>query len=1110
MKLTIPEIYSKQILPLTILLAGAFVIWWTGPFFSPSLYQPERRFYLITVLFLAWFIKFIFFDDLSTTTRLVSSETEKKLQTLRGRFQGALEFLKKTVISKHGKQVALAQLPWYLMIGATGSGKTSLLANSNINFILAKQFKPETLHQIPASQHCDWWATRDLVLLDVPGAYLTQKEKSNAANPLWDHLLHLIQKHRRAHALGGCMITLQLPELMKKQNQAQKKQIIAEIKQSIVQVREKFGADVPFYLIITKSDLLPGFLDYFSDAGSDELAQAWGITLPALKEGEKLSEVFTHRFNALIKRINKQLIWRLHQERNINARPAIKDFPLHIERAKESILHFLKSLMLPNLNLQGVYLTSAVQQPQEETSQLPATIIPSGHQAMQLARHPAMPMRAFFIRQLILQGLFSTAEQPNLIPSGKIWQRRMVYAASVSAIVAAALLLGRDFQRSVHQVYSLQNELAQYQLYVQQSNPQDTHLPKALPLLNSLRNAAMHSSHSLSSFVKVLTFYTHKSQETANTVYTQALQTIVMPEIQNYLEKNLRTSTEKNPARLYMTLKAYLMLGDAGNLQPEYLINTINLLMPDTLSKDETQQLMQHINSAFSGSWQPMELNANLISEARKQLNNLSPADLAFVILKNMRDNNQDNTLGLGTNAGDSAVFLSKQVDNRIPKMFTASAFQTILSQDLAAAATETLQGNWVLSLAPNPPNQASITSLTDQLRTQYIANYVDVWESLLANIQLNTPKNLAQMDAMVATLTSNTSPLLQLLQTIQHNTSFTPILAMSPKLQALNTLLSNAGNSQQNSLYQIFVNLRQLDLTLQNILHNPNMGNAALESVKMHTENSPTDPIYQLRILAEQNPEPMKSWLNLIANQSWKLILQESVNYVNHAWQVNIGNVYRNQFAAHFPFDPNATNEVSLQQFSAFLGQQGTIAQFYQNLLKPFVDDSNKKWQWRVIDNMKLPFTDMALDQIQQAGKIQRAFFPNGDNKLFVQFALEPVSLDTRMKSFNLTINGQQVTYIKERVPRTISWPGTTNLQTTSISFTSPADQLINNVVKGDWGWFRLVTQSTQQVITTKQLLLDFNVNGHHAKYYLFTEGHMNPFLPLNLTKFELPEQLV
>lgn len=1093
MKLTISETYTKQIPALIILTLLAIIIWHGSPF-VPTLHSPEKRFFLISLLFFAWFLKFMFIDTAppKTIDAPISPENAKKLDTLKGRFFGAIEFLKKTIINKHGKNISLSHLPWYLLVGTNGSGKTTLLANSNINFILAKQFKPEQLKNLPTSSHCDWWATRDAVLVDVPGNYFGKE------NFLWNQLLNLVGKRDKIH---GAVITLQLPELMKKQNQQQKKQIILEIKQRIIELRKQFGESLPFQLVITKCDLLPGFVEFFNDSGSDELTQNWGITLSPAKENEKIHEIFSSRFNSLIRRLNKQLIWRLHQERNANARPYIKDFPLHVERLKEGIAHFIKSLMIPNINLQGVFLTSATQQTDEESNTLPATI---HSQALALTKYPDMQSRAFFVRQLLLQGFLHTNDNYQANGSSNLWRTRSVYAASVAVIITSAVLLGRDFQQSIRQVYSLQNELNQYQLYMQQATPQENHLTKALPLLNALRAASHHSTYSLSRFADVLSFYTQKSQQTANTVYAKALQTIIQPEIKNYFEKYLRAGTERNPDRLYMILKAYMMLSDPQNFQSDFVMNTIHQLMPNVFSKADAADLESHVVAAFKTSWQPIEVNESLVDQARRQLTNLPASDLAFVILKNTDNNNSDSALSLGTN---SSVFVSKQVVNRVPNMFTAAKFQKIYSQEIATAATESLQGNLVLGIFANPPSQESVTALIDQIRNRYLANYVDIWESLLANIQPATPKNLSEMSAMVSSLTSSSSPLLQLLQTIQQNTSFSQVSNSSPKLQALQTLLVDT-RSQQNALYQIFVTLRQLDVYLQTMVHSSDIGNAAFLSAKNRAQNSSLDPIAQLHTLADTTPDPIKSWMNTIATQSWKMILQESGTHINHSWQTNVSTTYQVELANRYPFNQNATQEVDLHQFSQFMGQQGTFANFYQTYLKPFVNDSEKKWQWKIIDNQKLPFADATLEQIQQAWRIQRAFFPNGDNKLYVQFTLEPVNLDSKVKNFNLTLNGQQVIFQKN-TPRILAWPGENHLNSTSINFITTKNQLLNSKTNSDWAWFRLVTQSTHEIISTKQLLLEFNVNGHYAKYYLFTQGHMNPFLPLNLSRFEFPNQL-
>jgi type VI protein secretion system component VasK len=175
---------------------------------------------------------------------------------------------------------------------------------------------------------------------------------------------------------------------------------------------------------------------------------------------------------------------------------------------------------------------------------------------------------------------------------------------------------------------------------------------------------------------------------------------------------------------------------------------------------------------------------------------------------------------------------------------------------------------------------------------------------------------------------------------------------------------------------------------------------------------------------------------------------------------------------------------------------------------VKPFVTEVEKKHEWRVVDNEKLAFSNAIFEKFQQITQIQRAFFPNGDNKLYVPFTLQPVSLDKSMKGFTLNINGQELNYQKN-MSRILSWPGNHNLHASTFNFVAPNDQLVSNTANGDWGWFRLVTQATNIVRTRKEIALNFEVDGHAASYILFTQGPVNPFLPLNLTKFSLSEKL-
>lgn len=1095
----------------------SLVIWFRGPEISwhaiTPLQNPEQRWFFIIILWVGWLLKLIFidtrFNPLKNIPPNLSSEAKKKLIRLQGRFAGAIEFLTKTTIIKHGKNVNLLRLPWFLVIGPKGAGKSTLLANANINFILSKNFKSGNPKTIAQSDMCDWWVTRDLVLVDIPGSYLISRKKIAAKGQtiyhfLWKHLLELILPFHRNNSIQGIVLALNLPEILKFHRQ-EKTQIIYDIKKCINELLDYFGKDTPIHLVITKCDLLPGFTEFFSEYSIDEITQTWGITIPARSNKESLIDVFTQRFNALIKRLNKQLIPKLHQERNTAARPYIKDFPLHIERLKESITQFLKALALPQLKLQGVYLTSGTQDTEQDQNTF-VTNPQTGfdHQALQIMSTPPLLPRTYFIRQLLLQQLLvKPVFTETTTPYHKVlWQRRSIYASAIVVIAAAGLLLGHDFHQGLNKNYLIQQNLAEYQARVQKSHRQGERLIEALPLLNALREATTPAKDAFLSG-----FYSKKSHQTAELVYQQSLQTIVIPEIKRYFETYLQTANNQLPENIYPILKAYLMLGDQEHYQPEFVTKTLLKFMPKTTNKDAIAALSKHIHNALKENPLSVKLDKALIQNTRVLLKNQPMTTLGFVILKN-NDTYAETAIDLKSVFGKSTIF-TNPIHTNIPFMYTGKGFQQLTEGgELQKIVAEVLQGNWILGINNTLFTDTAAEELTNQIQSLYVSNYIDLWDRLLTNTQLQIPDNIAQINNMIRLLISNSSPLLIMLDIFKQNTAEAVVLSASPKLQNLSLLLSDATANQPGGLYGIFIGLRQLQNYLDPITTSADFRKTTFEATARRMQDPTKDAITQLHAIAETSPEPMKAWLNRIADQTWHIMVNDTSDYIQLAWQQVIMQTYHTAIENRYPFNQSSTAEVDLEQFTHFLGQPGQLSMFYQSYLKPFVVESGKKHEWRIVDNEKLAFSESIFEKYEQVASIRKAFFPNGDNKLYVPFTLHPVDLDKTMKSFTLNINGQEVRYQKN-MPRLISWPGNNSLHATTVNFVTPNNKLISNVIHGNWGWFRLVTEATQTVHSRKEIILNIEVNGHKASYVLFTQGSLNPFLPINLTKFQLPEKL-
>jgi type VI secretion system protein ImpL len=1120
-KLPRHNIYLKSLATLTLLAFVSAAIWLGGPYvtwgnvlpFAP----PEKRIYVILSLFLLWLLKLLMLDlDSVYAAPHYNEKIRKKLQELQSRFDGALQFLKNTSTSKRGDVVHLNQLPWYLLIGPQDAGKTELLAHSGVNFILQRRLaKQET------SKNCDWWVTREACLIDVPGHYLvaqkTAEDKSTPPLILWRHFLRLIRKQRGKQGINGIIIALPLPEIMKQGDSKKYQTLLNDLTILIQEIRQTFTHTIPYQLVITKCDLLPGFSEFFAEAANEEIAQAWGITLPHQASLDKTHDLFSQQFNVLIKRLNQQLLWRLHQERNPMARPAIKDFPLQVERLKEFTLDFIKKLVSihHSLSLQGIYLTSASQSEPEVT--ILDEAINTSQRAIQRFNQPLPSTRAYFIKQLLTQGLATARQQTPTINTLPAWKRRLAYALSVTTIGAIAVLLGRDFEQGIKQTYTLQNNLSDYRLVIQQAGDPDEHLLHTLNMLNTLQQSAKKTAFKLD-LSSLLSFYSNKSQQKAGIVYQQALQAILLPEIKDYLGEYLTLPINKNAEFVYGALKAYLMLSDPKHFQADFVAVTVREILPKSMTAFEIEQLMHHLTLALKANNHALVLDTNLVSQTRKYFIALPNFQLSYIILKNMNGNNNAVDINLGTHVNTSPVFISRLALSNVPAMFTAKAFPTIVSQDTMLASEETLLGNWVLGEhLGTSKNTTLVPALAEQLRSAYVNNYIEVWENLLANIQLAAPKNLTQIDLTIINLISTDSPLLQLLQTLHDNTYFEPILSTSPNLHHLGALVDKR-NQSDNLLYQVFASLQSLHIYIQTVLTADNEMKAAFEAVsgrmQNQTQNKP-DPITQLRLVAEKSPEPIKNWLDKIANDTWHFLMQDAAHYLDTSWHKQVMQFYQADIANRYPFSANSTQEVDINKFVTFFGKPGIVLNFYTQFLQPFVDTSSHDWHWKIMDNKKPPFSDETLRQLQHAMRIHHTFFPNDDNKLYVQFALQPYQFSKQVKRVRMNINEKQ--FVDESpneknsappIPHLIAWPNKNDLRITSIQLITTT-HAIQRHYPGTWGWFKLVNESFESALSKKEMVLNLSLNENSAKYLLFTNNKLNPFLSLNMRHFLLPQQL-
>ena len=263
--------------------------------------------------------------------------------------------------------------PWYVFIGAPGSGKTTALLNAGLGFPLAARMGQAAVRGAAGTRYCDWWFTDEAVLLDTDGRYALQASDGQPAEPAdvagWERFLALLKKTRPRRPLNGVLLTVSVQDLLQK-SPTERRAHAAQLRARLQELHTGLGVRPPVYVLVTKADLIAGFDETFGDLGKEEREQAWGFSFayePDARDSSPM-QAFGSEFAALDKRLRERLLDRLEAGRGPLRRAAAFAFPQQFAALKGLLGGFLEAVFAGGGSLdetallRGVYFTSGTQE----------------------------------------------------------------------------------------------------------------------------------------------------------------------------------------------------------------------------------------------------------------------------------------------------------------------------------------------------------------------------------------------------------------------------------------------------------------------------------------------------------------------------------------------------------------------------------------------------------------------------------------------------------------------------------------------------------------------------------------------------------------------------
>jgi type VI secretion system protein ImpL len=1143
-----------------LLISGA-LIWNVGPVLVVGSEAPldpvNHRVAAIAALVVMWLLYLVIArvraakkndQMIATLGESDSRDIDEETRVIQERFAEALRSLKDSNQGKGGKRY-IYDIPWYIIIGPPGSGKTTALLNAGLTFPLEDKLGTDSIGGVGGTRHCDWWFTDEAVLVDTAGRFTTQDSHSSVDEAGWGSFVSQLKRYRKEQPINGAMVTMSLSDLIQ-MSEAERSKTAKTIRLRIDELSKGLGITFPIYFMFTKCDLISGFAEFFAHYGEQERAQVWGETFGMNKAGASEFDVLEYgsQFDELVENLSKQLLDRVHEERDRDERVKMIGFPTQFSSLKDVVCSFVAETFAANKFstdplLRGVYYTSGTQEGTPMDRLLGRMALDLGIDESSKVTYSGKG-KSYFLRRLLKDVIFKESDVAGVDPQTKRKARVksvLGYGFAVSLVatsIAGWSLSYQDNMASIGRIATLIDQAKNIDSDVGDAAGNLVQITNELSLLQQAGAADLENS-----FPDIGLSQAESLASSAATVYTTALENRLLPTLASRVEQRLFAAlVSQDPGNVYRYLKAYLMYAglntkSGAKLETEFL-STINKEDWDNLLSGQEAvltELTRHEAVLLASDFVGVVANEQIVNQARTLLKSTPLEEQIYQSISQTLLQQHTHDLDFMKLAGSRAAELFVTRDGRtltelvMPGMFTVAGYQNAMLPLIEAQSREYVSGNWVMGAHNKLTAPVSFAELQSQVVKVYKREYIQRWETLLSSVQIRETTRPDQVRELLETFALINGPLEVLLGSIQKQTNLGLIeeqLMASTGLRPVSSDAVNvhfaslnnlAGSVELQSLVQ---NVRELSLLVSEMLNNQNETYPALSVIQGRVEGDNRDVFRGLRTKMPFLPEQVKNWVQNVKNVAWSVVFEHGRLELNRAWQKEVYDPYHEMFGL-YPLDPNALEEVEFSILAQFFANSGVLEKFVDDRLGIFIDRSPGQWKQRTIDNERSSIPAADLETLRRLFAVGQSLplLNQGSNWTFT-----PKSLSAEAIQFVLTLGSFQNQYIPGSTEvMEVIWPYQSEKHQSWYQFTvsdvavepisEEAPLTVSGITaelvaeEGPWSMYRLLQLGKIRTIGNGHYEVRFVQGDLESAYNLRIEGDLNAFGLL--AQIKLPKAL-
>lgn len=1100
---------TNKILWLVIgFLTFGLIVWFGGPFLSIGQYQPldstSARLTLILGIFTFWVLRRLWrswrardtnrnffaglqpkFDPKVEQNPIVKERFAKATALLREAKVGGSGSLWARISGVNGNKY-IYELPWYMFIGAPGSGKTTALLNSGLTFTLSEKLGAGPIQGVGGTRHCDWMFADEAVLVDTAGRYTMQDSDQDNDSKEWGDFLTLLKKYRPRQPINGVLVTVSVADLLQTTIQERTRQASC-IRERLQELMSTLGNRFAVYVLVTKSDLLAGFSESFGDFDREQRNQVLGLTFDLSPHSENAFEpaIFRKEMDALVSRLHINSIDALKRERDPTRRARVYGFPSQLSALAATLEAFLADAFGPSKitgtpAIRGVYFTSGTQEGSPIDRVLGALSRNLGFQG-RIVPAQVPTGKAFFLANLLRKVIFAESAYAGTNLQWEARTKKIKIAVSLMAgLVGSAYIGGASYSYLNNKSYIsiVENKAKALSEIVKQGNASGRSVSELLAVLKQARNVAETDSVSVESPKWDYRFglsQVDKLDGAGRQIYNRMLQDSLAPYLVTRLEGALGRGAN-NPELLYEALKTYIMLQKTEKMQPDQIAAWVAIDAETDvnigLTPEERLELSAHTTAllARGGFQTAIGFNEQLVASTRALLLRDSFPQRVYSRIKLATLNGELPDFRIASAGGQSAAIVfvrpsGQPLTKGIGSLFTYDGYYKVFNKALEDGIRELAEEEtWVLGVrdsenAKRAINPTTRLQLGDEVRKLYLQEYGNTWEKYVADIAIIRSTNITQSISTAQILAAPDSPLIRLMTAIVRETTLTErpdavkqatdrasqiakeatdkmrrLIGPNPNSMAIPTtqgkveaLVDDRFEALRRFVKPLTVGtppqINQTMLLFNDLAMHLQSTDRALKSGQTPPPSTALD---KLTSELQRMPEPVKGMLASLTSSGEKQALGGAKAAAGKQMSASVGGACTKALAGRYPFVSGSNKDVLAQDFANLFGPGGQIEDFFNKNLAALVDTGTLPWRFRKTGDGSGGELSAALVQFQRASEIKQVFFATGTKQASYRIEIRPVEIDRGIAVLELDIDGQVIRFNNASAPpQSIQWPG-------------------------------------------------------------------------------------